>query len=85
MPERVTHGTQPGSPYTYVTTKEFLSHFRFDTLRDLPDMEAFEDAGLLGKEKLLAGVIPLARDDVDDRENDTENDKIGAGAIEDGL
>ncbi len=49
---------QPGAPYTYVTTKAFLSHFGFDTLRDLPDFEALEDAGLLSKEKLLAGGIP---------------------------
>jgi chromosome segregation and condensation protein ScpB len=48
----------PGAPYTYVTTKEFLLEFGFDTLRDLPDMEALEDAGLLSKEKLLAGDIP---------------------------
>ena len=50
---------QPGAPYTYVTTKAFLSHFGFDTLRDLPDFEALEDAGLLSKEKLLAGDIPV--------------------------
>lgn len=49
----------PGAPYTYVTTKEFLSFFGFDTLRDLPDMEALEDAGLLSKDMLLAGNIPL--------------------------
>lgn len=49
---------QPGAPYTYVTTKAFLSHFDFDTLHDLPDFEALEDAGLLSKEKLLAGDIP---------------------------
>lgn len=49
---------QPGAPYTYVTTKAFLSHFGFETLRDLPDFEALEDAGLLSKEKLLAGDIP---------------------------
>ncbi|MER8996065.1 SMC-Scp complex subunit ScpB [Mesorhizobium sp. M0678] len=48
---------QPGAPYTYVTTKVFLTHFGFDTLRDLPDFEALEDAGLLSKEKLLAGDI----------------------------
>lgn len=48
----------PGAPYTHVTTKAFLSHFGFDTLRDLPDMEALEDAGLLSKEKLLAGDLP---------------------------
>lgn len=52
---------QPGSPYTYVTTKEFLGHFGLETLRDLPDTEALEDAGLLSKEKLLAGEIPIAR------------------------
>lgn len=48
---------QPGAPYTYVTTKAFLSHFGLDTLRDLPDFEALEDAGLLSKEKLLAGDV----------------------------
>ncbi|RWH68652.1 MAG: SMC-Scp complex subunit ScpB [Mesorhizobium sp.] len=47
----------PGAPYTYVTTKAFLLQFGFDTLRDLPDIEALEDAGLLSKEKLLAGDI----------------------------
>jgi len=46
----------PGAPYTYVTTKGFLSHFGFETLRDLPDMERLEDAGLLNKEKLLANI-----------------------------
>ncbi|RNJ41836.1 transcriptional regulator [Mesorhizobium erdmanii] len=47
----------PGAPYTYVTTKEFLLEFGLDTLRDLPDFAALEDAGLLSKEKLLAGDI----------------------------
>ncbi|MEZ0213169.1 MAG: SMC-Scp complex subunit ScpB [Xanthobacteraceae bacterium] len=57
---------QPGAPYTYVTTKQFLSHFGFDTLRDLPDMEALEDAGLLSKDRLLAGDFPIARTNEDD-------------------
>ncbi|MGX5806197.1 SMC-Scp complex subunit ScpB [Bradyrhizobium sp. Arg314] len=48
---------QPGAPYTYVTTKDFLLEFGLDTLRNLPDFEALEDAGLLSKEKLLAGDI----------------------------
>lgn len=59
----------PGAPYP--TTKEFLLEFGLDTLRDLPDFEALEDAGLLSKEKLLAGDIPIglvARpEDEDDR------------------
>ena len=49
---------QPGAPYTYVTTRNFLSQFGLDTLRQLPDFEALEDAGLLSKDKLLAGGIP---------------------------
>ncbi|ESX33506.1 hypothetical protein X764_29320 [Mesorhizobium sp. LSHC440A00] len=54
------------APYTYVTTKEFLLEFGFDTLRDLPDFEALEDAGLLSKEKLLAGdIMPGFADDGD--------------------
>ena len=60
----------PGAPYTYVTTKDFLLAFGLDTLRDLPDFEALEDAGLLSKEKLLAGDITpnfaLGQEDVED-------------------
>ncbi|MGN6585692.1 MAG: SMC-Scp complex subunit ScpB [Rhizobiaceae bacterium] len=50
---------RPGAPYNYVTTKSFLSQFGFDTLRDLPDFDALEEAGLLSKEKLLDGDIPV--------------------------
>lgn len=48
---------QPGAPYAYVTTPAFLEHFGFETLRDLPDLEALEDAGLLAKERLLAKAL----------------------------
>ena len=64
---------QPGAPYTYVTTREFLSHFGFDTLRDLPDMEALEDAGLLSKDRLLAGEFPLAFMEGDGEVEDLED------------
>ena len=37
-----------GAPYTYVTTEKFLVEFGFESLRDLPDLEALKDAGLLG-------------------------------------
>lgn len=47
---------QPGAPYTYVTTSAFLAHFGFETLRDLPDFEKLEDAGLLNKERLLEDI-----------------------------
>jgi segregation and condensation protein B len=39
----------PGAPYTYITTPAFLTAFGFDTLRDLPDTEMLEDAGLLSR------------------------------------
>jgi len=67
----------PGAPYTYVTTKEFLLEFGLDTLRDLPDFEALEDAGLLSKEKLLAGDIPagLARGEHDEDEDEEEEEE----------
>ncbi|KXF76536.1 hypothetical protein ATN84_10735 [Paramesorhizobium deserti] len=60
---------QPGAPYTYITTDAFLSHFGFETLRDLPDIEKLEDAGLLDKEKLLAN-IPGAMDAVHEEEDE---------------
>jgi segregation and condensation protein B len=42
----------PGAPYTYVTTPYFLSAFGIETLRDLPNVEALEDAGLLTRRPL---------------------------------
>ncbi|KQZ87943.1 transcriptional regulator [Mesorhizobium sp. Root157] len=62
----------PGAPYTYVTTKAFLLEFGLDTLRDLPDFEALEDAGLLSKEKLLAGDIPARLANGEDDEEEPE-------------
>lgn len=49
----------PGAPYTYVTTKHFLSAFGMETLRDLPDIEALEDAGLLSRYAVQEEVAPL--------------------------
>lgn len=48
----------PGAPFTYVTTKGFLSHFGLDTLRDLPEIETLEDAGLLTAEGRAEASIP---------------------------
>ncbi|QPM92531.1 SMC-Scp complex subunit ScpB [Pseudooceanicola algae] len=38
-----------GAPYTFVTTEAFLSAFGFETLRDLPDREQWDDAGLTAR------------------------------------
>lgn len=62
----------PGAPYTYVTTKLFLSAFGFETLRDLPDLEALEDAGLLSRnappESLVASADPPLLPDEEEAE-----------------
>lgn len=36
-----------GAPYTYVTTSQFLVAFDLQSLRDLPEMEELQDAGLV--------------------------------------
>lgn len=72
----------PGAPYTYVTTPAFLSAFGFDTLRDLPDLEMLEDAGLLSRHSAPADTLaepPMAGDEdeeampVEDDETDEEH------------
>lgn len=60
---------QPGAPYTYVTTPAFLEHFGFESLRDLPDMERLEEAGLLSNANLFA--------DIEEPEPSIEDDDVG--------
>jgi segregation and condensation protein B len=42
----------PGAPYSYVTTKRFLTAFGLETLGDLPDIEKLEDAGLFSRDEM---------------------------------
>jgi len=46
-----------GAPFTYVTTKGFLEHFGLASLRDLPDIDALEDAGLLSRERSTTAAV----------------------------
>ncbi len=51
LAERDLIGTGPreprrGAPYTFVTTEAFLAAFGLQSLRDLPDPEQLDDAGL---------------------------------------
>ena len=71
---------EPGAPLTYVTTKVFLEVFGLGSLRDLPNIEALEEAGLLerGPDLEAKPAIVDAFDRVlgllpdDDREEDGE-------------
>jgi chromosome segregation and condensation protein ScpB len=57
---------EPGAPYAYVTTRKFLEVFGLASLRDLPDIESLEDAGLLQRpanEIDLDDVLGIGEDD----------------------
>lgn len=67
---------EPGAPYAYVTTRKFLTVFGLATLRDLPDIEKLEDAGLMQRptsEADLDGVLGLREEDAEHRD-ETEED-----------
>jgi segregation and condensation protein B len=53
---------KPGAPYTYVTTHGFLERYSFESLADLPDMNALVDAGLLGSAERSEGLAGLRAD-----------------------
>ena len=40
---------QRGAPYTFITTEQFLVAFDLESLRDLPDREQLQDAGIVGE------------------------------------
>lgn len=71
---------QPGAPYTYVTTPAFLSHFGFESLRDLPDMEKLEDAGLLSKAALLTDLADILDPSTSEAEAAADGEKETAEA-----
>ena len=59
---------EPGAPYAYVTTRKFLEVFGLASLRDLPDIERLEDAGLSQRpanEIDLDGVLGIRDDDAE--------------------
>ena len=63
---------EPGAPYAYVTTKRFLEVFGLASLRDLPDIEKLEDAGLLARpsfEGELDALLGLTDDSAEDHDD----------------
>jgi segregation and condensation protein B len=82
---------QPGAPHTYVTTPAFLTLRGLGSLRELPDLDRLEDAGLLGKAPLpeeLRGALGITGDDEDGAEIDADEDGeggeeyVGIGLVE---
>jgi segregation and condensation protein B len=71
---------QPGAPHTYVTTPAFLALWGLASLRDLPDLDRLEEAGLLGKAPLpedLRGALGIKDDDEDRAENEADDQGDG--------
>jgi chromosome segregation and condensation protein ScpB len=75
---------QPGAPYTYVTAPAFLELAGLASLRDLPDLDRLEEAGLLGKAPLpdeLRSALGLTEDEEDAHIAADEED-IAVGSFE---
>ena len=79
---------QPGAPATYVTTKLFLERFSLGSLRDLPDIDRLEDAGLLGTMPLpdelrsALGITDAEPGAEADEDSGDDQDEESAAAIE---
>lgn len=56
---------EPGSPYTYVTTEAFLTHFGLFSLGELPQIDAIYDTGLLSDADFPDPMHSESEDDVD--------------------
>ena len=39
----------PGRPVTFITTNSFLDYFGLQTVRDMPNFDELNEAGLLGQ------------------------------------
>jgi segregation and condensation protein B len=60
----------PGRPVTYGTTEDFLVHFGFEAIDDLPGLEELKGAGFL-EGRLPSGFsVPMPNDDVALREDE---------------
>jgi chromosome segregation and condensation protein ScpB len=74
---------QPGAPHTYVTTPVFLTLWGLPSLRDLPDLDRLEEAGLLGRAPLpdeLRSALGI-RDDDEDEDGAAEIDADEDGEV----
>jgi len=75
----------PGRPVTYGTTDAFLSHFGFDSIRDLPGLNELKGAGLLDSNLPPGFSMPNPDDAPDLREDEEplEDEPLGEGEDED--
>lgn len=75
----------PGRPVTYGTTTQFLEHFGFENIRDLPGLKELKGAGLLDGNLPPGFSIPKPDDStlLSDEEDPLEDEEIEPLQIED--
>ncbi len=75
----------PGRPVTYGTTTQFLEHFGFENIRDLPGLKELKGAGLLDGNLPPGFTIPKPDDStlLSDEEDPLEEEEIEPLQIED--
>jgi segregation and condensation protein B len=68
----------PGRPVTYGTTEQFLGHFGFDSIQDLPGLSELKGAGLLDSTLPPGFAMPNPDDAPELREDeDPLEDELG--------
>ena len=55
----------PGRPITYGTSEDFLDHFGFDSIKELPGLAELKGAGLLDTNLPVGFDVPLPYDDME--------------------
>jgi segregation and condensation protein B len=60
----------PGRPVTYGTTEQFLTHFGFDSIQDLPGLAELKGAGLLDSALPPGFTLPSPSDAMELREDE---------------
>jgi segregation and condensation protein B len=75
----------PGRPVTYGTTEDFLEHFGFEQIQDLPGLAELKGAGLLDSNLPPGFSMPTPDDAPDLREDEEplEDEPLGQGEDDD--
>ena len=65
----------PGRAITWVTTEKFLEHFSLENIKNLPDVNELEANGFLDKRSSISTITDLAKENMDDSENNQEDEE----------
>ena len=66
----------PGGPITYGTTPDFLDHFNFEEIADLPGLDELEAAGMLDNRLPASFSVPLPDDSAEPKDDEDPLEQI---------